>query len=201
MASHTSYPKNAGVLLVLLHLASAAARSASLADNPIVADGIAYLDSGWTVSTAGNNTRGPITIAATVPGDVISDLENAGLIGDPLSELNFLNESAAWTARKWSYLTNFTTTAAAAAAAAGGDVYMVVFDGVKMGATISVNGQTIGVTTDQFLRYSFEVNASVLGGGTSHTLKVAFDPTIACGGRWMACTGGWCVSLLGTSPY
>ena len=181
------------MVLLLLHLASAAARSASLADNPIVADGIAYLDSGWTVSTAGNNTRGPITLAATVPGDVISDLESAGLIGDPLSELNFLNESAAWTASKWTYRTNFTTTA-------GGDVYMVVFDGVKMGATISVNGQTIGVTTDQFLRYSFEVNASVLGGGTSHTLEVAFDPTIACGGRWMACTGGWCVSLLGTSP-
>ena len=168
--------------------------ASGLVDNPIVADEITYLDSGWTASTPGTPSlhTGPTTIAASVPGDIITDLETAGLVGDPLVELNFLNESAAWTNHTWTYRTEFTTADAAAAAAAG-DAYMLVFDGVKMGADVKVNGVLLGTVTDQFLRSSFPLNAGVLGasGSTKHTLELVFDPSISCGGRWMACTGGW----------
>lgn len=33
------------------------------------------------------------SISGKVPGDLITDLQNAGLIGDPLYELNWLNAS------------------------------------------------------------------------------------------------------------
>ena len=192
------------------------ALAAGLVDNPIGADSITYLHSGWTASTPGTGSSdhallpgswlriGPTTIPASVPGDLLTDLQRAGLIGDPLAELNFLNESAAWTANTWSYRTSFSADAAAGAAAAGGDdAYLLVFDGVKMGADVRVNGVLLGAVADQFLRYSFALNSSVLGlgrrrrgggGGTAtqqHELELIFDPGIACGGRWMACTGGW----------
>ena len=206
------------------------ALAAGLVDNPIGADSITYLHSGWTASTPGTSSSdhallpgsplriGPTTIPASVPGDLLTDLQRAGLIGDPLAELNFLNESAAWTANTWTYRTSFSVSAAdaggasGAAAAAGGDddddAYLLVFDGVKMGAEVRVNGVLLGTAVDQFLRYSFALNSSVLGlgrrrrgggggggGGTTtqqqHELELTFDPGIACGGRWMACTGGW----------
>lgn len=49
-----------------------------------------------------------ITINATVPGDLVTDLQNAGLIGDPLFEVNFRNSSL-WHGRTWTYRTTFDT--------------------------------------------------------------------------------------------
>ena len=110
--------------------------------------------------------------------------------------MNFLNDSAAWTNTTWTYRTTFSTGPLA------GNAYMLVFDGVKMGARVLVNGILLGTTTDQFLRYTFALNASVLIDhssntvgtavtGATHTLELVFDPAISCNGRWMACTGGW----------
>ena len=70
---------------------------------------------------------------------------------------------------------------------------VLVFDGIKMGAHISVNGVQIGQVADQFRRYVFPLPPSVLlhgAGASANTLEVAFDRNIDCGGRWMACTGG-----------
>jgi hypothetical protein len=121
-----------------------------------------------------------VSIAATVPGDLITDLEAAGMVGDPLYELNWLNSSI-WDSNTWTYTTSFTASPAA------GSSSILVFDGIKMGARIMVDGKLIGNTTDQFLRYLFPVTLSA----GSHTLDVVFDPKIDCGGRWMSCTGGW----------
>jgi hypothetical protein len=46
---------------------------------------------------------------------------------------------------------------------------MLVFDCVKMGADIKVNGVLLGTAADQFLRYSFTLNTSVLGVTNKHT--------------------------------
>ena len=72
-----------------------------------------------------------LQIPAVVPGDLLTDLQNAGQIGDPNYEKTFLNASI-WSAHTWTYATSFTLPAAAAAAAtaAGGRV-LLVFDGVK----------------------------------------------------------------------
>ena len=57
-----------------------------------------------------------------------------------------------------------------------------------MGAMIYLNGQVLGQATDQFLRYQYPVKHLLQ---LKNTLTVAFDSNIDCGGRWMACTGGW----------
>jgi len=67
-----------------------------------------------------------------------------------------------------------------------------VFDGVKMGARILINGQEIGTAADQFRRYTFPLSPSLLRAGEgANTLSVIFDKQVDCGGRWMSCTGGW----------
>jgi hypothetical protein len=62
-----------------------------------------------------------ISIPAKVPGDLITDLQAAGLVGDPLYELNWLNSSI-WDANTWTYTTTFT-------APAGAGTSLLVFDG------------------------------------------------------------------------
>ena len=122
------------------------------------------------------------TINASVPGDLITDLQTAGLIGDPLYELNFLNASL-WS-QPWVYKTAFTLPSGAS--------HRLVFDGVKMGATVKVNGNIVGTTHDQFLRYVFTIPESIVDNTELHqTLEVEFAApgAIDCGGRWMACSG------------
>ena len=76
-----------------------------------------------------------------------------------------------------------------------GSASTLVFDGVKMGAKVSVNGKAVGTAADQYLRYEFPLGSSgdgesVLRAG-ANTISVAFDPSIDVGGRFMSCTGGW----------
>jgi len=66
-----------------------------------------------------------VSIPARVPGDLLTDLERAGLIGDPLYELNWLNSSI-WDTNAWTYKTEFVAEAA-------GET-LLTFDGIKMGA-------------------------------------------------------------------
>ena len=114
---------------------------------------------------------------AAVPGDLVTDLQAAGLVGDPLYELNFLNASL-WSAHEWTLTTTFAAPAAPAAAAAAHWDWdsLLVFDGVKMGSRIVLDGKEIGNTTDQFLRYVFPVTHAI-GTGTAaaptrHKLEV-----------------------------
>ncbi len=93
-------------LYILLVLAAVfrAACSGGLVDHPIAGDTLVYLDgTDWQASTPANE----IQMAATVPGDLISDLFRAGLIADPLFDNNFLN-STLWDDRIWTYQKSFT---------------------------------------------------------------------------------------------
>lgn len=88
----------------------ATAAASGLVDHPIAGDSIVYLDgSGWTANTP---TVGPsgLTIPASVPGDLITDLFNAKVIPEPLFELNWKNASI-WTDNVWTYSTTFTANA------------------------------------------------------------------------------------------
>jgi len=168
---------------MLLHLLALSARDSLRAD-PIVGSAQQYLDGKWTAS------GGKFTIPANVPGDLITDLHEAGIIGDPLFEMNFLNGTATWNLPRWTYSTSFTLDHDVAARRGAGETALLVFDGVKMGAEIYLNGAHLGTATDQFLRYTFPVAASALS-ATTNNLTVVFDSSIDCGGRWMASTGGW----------
>ena len=78
-------------------------------------------------------------LAATVPGDLLSDLERAGTIGDPLFELNFKDEAqqSLWM-QDWAYTRSFALEGSSAAGA------LVVFDSIKMGARVYVDGALLG---------------------------------------------------------
>ena len=132
-----------------------------------------------------------------MPGDLISDLARAGLVGDPLFEHNFLNGTQTWNLPRWDLTKNFTLDPVLLAAIGAGHSTVLVLDGVKMGATVKFNGHVLGQATDQFLRYEFTLPPAVLatrelaGDAARHELEVSFDRSIDCGGRWMACSGGW----------
>ena len=77
-------------------------------------------------------------IGATVPGDLLSDLERAGTIGDPLYELNFKDKAqqSLWM-QDWAYTRSFSLEGSAAGA-------LLVFDSIKMGARVYVDGTLLG---------------------------------------------------------
>jgi hypothetical protein len=64
-------------------------------------------------------------ISGTVPGDLLTDLTAAGLIGDPLRELNF-QDSLLWHNYTWTYSTLLNVSAQAAAG-----TVLLVFDGAR----------------------------------------------------------------------
>eukprot|EP00055_Hartaetosiga_balthica_P010760 m.47003 g.47003 ORF g.47003 m.47003 type:complete len:1028 (-) comp7303_c0_seq1:128-3211(-) len=150
----------------------------TLNDDPIVGDGMTSLDGVWTASSS----SAQLSIPAQVPGDLLSDLETAHIIGNPYYELNFLNFSI-WNNHVWNYTKTFHH------ATLPGQSSLLVFDGVKMGARVYLNGNYVNLIVDQFKRYVFDATKFLTKG--SNTLVVSFDPQINVNGRFMACTGGW----------
>ena len=139
----------------------------------------------WTVSSASSQL---VDLAASVPGDLISDLQMNGVIDDPWHETNFLDNSSVWERPiDWTYRRNFTLPTGALS----GSRLLLVLDSVKMGATVRLNGARLGMTTDQFLRYEFDITDIIKSSGSANILELAFDPSISTAGRFMPCTGGW----------
>jgi hypothetical protein len=58
----------------------------------------------WRASSA----AAELTLPASVPGDLISDLHMSGIIGDPWFETTFLDNSSVWQLPDWSYTRNFS---------------------------------------------------------------------------------------------
>jgi hypothetical protein len=103
----------------------------SLVDRPIIGDAVQYLDGIWGVSNgkvgagtggwgggvAATHTSYPtslwqgIEVDGAVPGDLLTDLQRGGVIGDPFYELNFIpwgaTEVPVWDAGNWTYTTTF----------------------------------------------------------------------------------------------
>ena len=86
---------------------------------------------------AGAHPMETFTIKATVPGELITDLQNAGKVLDPLSSNNHKDPSqvAWWNGDVYTYTKTFAHTAAAAAGRT-----LLVFDGIKLGAVVTLNG-------------------------------------------------------------
>lgn len=183
--------------LIFLALATG---DVSLRDYPIASSVVpTYLDGNtWTASTQhppGFSDQQPkinITVAATVPGDLLTDLQVAKLIADPWLDTTWIQNSSLWTDHAWTYTTSFTVSDAVMAKTS---TLLLTFDGVKMGATVRVNGHTVGVLRDQFLRYSFPLdptNMGLVAGAGANRLDITFGvDDVAEDGRFMACTGGW----------
>lgn len=158
----------------------ALADAIGLRDVPPAADTIMYLDGPlWTASSDSGDT-----IAVTVPGEIISDLQVAGRIPDPWLNLAWRANAYLWDNHSWTYSTSFSAPVSA------GSTWLV-FDGVKMAADIVLNGASVGSTINWAQRYVFPVS---LASGINN-LSITFPPTISDtrndNGRYMGCSGGW----------
>lgn len=93
----------------------------------------------------------------------------------------------------WTYTKSFPSPPPPPAGTPPGTATLLVLDGVKMPATVSVNGVPVGHTTNQFLRYTFDVTAALHApGGPPNALALAFDSADdTTEGRFMASSGGW----------
>ena len=72
-------------------------------EDPIGADAITYLDDEQWSWVRGDDG---FTIPASVPGDVVTDLQRAGAIGDPLLDDNFVRDAPVWNTT-WTLRTTF----------------------------------------------------------------------------------------------
>ena len=157
-----------------------------------------YLDGNdWTLSSVDGNgfesdsRLAPVVVHAVVPGDVITDLQRAGLIVDPYFDqaLNASADAANAPGRAWRYTTRFRVPVASSAgvgtrtlADGKGDTLLLVFDGVKMPSRVTVDGTVLGHTANQFRRYIFDATSAVTNTGNTdrnnangtHVLTVEF---------------------------
>jgi hypothetical protein len=126
-----------------------------------------------------------VSLNATVPGDLVTDLQRAGIIEDPLTGTNFKNASI-WSGDGWNYSKTFDLPSTFTSV---GTSSLLVFEGIKMGAKIFLNDVQLGNVSDQHRRYVFSVSKLVK---RANQVTVMFDNTIDMSdGRFMSCSGGW----------
>ncbi len=179
--------------LSLLLLAVPASLGLGLVDDPIVGAAWQSLDGLWDLQVPGQ----PATLAGTVPGDLLTDLQRAGVIGDPLygNNFDFFDDSGKvvppfWETGNVTYTTTFSLAAPLAAAAE----VLLVLDGVKMASGVWLNSHYLGTTANQFVRWNYTVAALLLPPGQQNTLSIVFPPATDAANaqaRFMACSGGW----------
>lgn len=145
-----------------------------------------YLDgSDWTASESSLG----INISATVPGDVITDLQLAGIISDPWYELNFLDNRSLWdTNLSWVYTKNVFLPPQSNASNSSS---LLVFEGVRMGAHVIWNGVELGEVTNQFMRYIFSLPTDITMFGQMNEISLRFDSSLVLNGRFVASAAGW----------
>jgi beta-mannosidase len=164
-----------------------------------------YLDGAWTATEA---TLG-LSIPATVPGDIITDLQRAGVVGDPWYELNWLDNRTLWSPNSTAWVFSASNVTLTPPGAPPGSALLLVFEGIKMGARVSINGVLLGNATNQHVRYVFPIPSdAVLPAG--NRIEVAFDLslTVRCdmGAQspvWLGFRGcgGWVWVYLGGGAW
>lgn len=130
----------------------------------------------------------PSEINATVPGDIISDLQRAGVVNDPYYNTNWSLPTfvAAWNSGVWVYSKRFATPPAGGA---GGRV-LLVLEGIRNGATILLNGVVLGNATNAYRRYVYDLDATALrqqhDAEQPNELQIRFGSSlqINCDGRY-----------------
>ena len=137
------------------------------------------LHDGWQVQAVlgpvPENVRG-LSIAATVPGSVHTDLMAAGLIVDPYLDDN--ERLVAWIgACDWRYSTSFDWNDD------DHEHTELVFDGLDTVARVELNGQLVAETRNMHRTYRFDVRSLLREG--SNELAVTFaSPTRPSTAAW-----------------
>jgi small subunit ribosomal protein S20 len=165
------------------------------ADQPIAGSSIYYLDSSETnnwrasaeIQTKGSSKTNDLTIPATVPGDLLSDLKAAGIIGEPYYEVNFRNSSL-WDDNVWTYTIQFTTMSVLTidSTSNNSDVVkaLLVFDMANTAQTRKRARQTVkqrahNVGLRSTLRTAIKKIKSAIEGGDSKAAKKAFEENVS----------------------
>ena len=181
-------------LCTLCHSVSTSAPLTPLSDFPIVGSSLTSLNGEWEVSSPTQ----AIYITGSVPGDLITDLQNAAYIANPLYE-NTFKAGATWNDYVWYYTKFFTLTDAdiSRLTASTQTDLLLVFDGIKMGAHVYVNEVLLDTAIDQHQRYQFNLGTLhraspfLVGSGGVNNITLVFDPKIDTRGFFMDCSGGW----------
>jgi hypothetical protein len=146
------------------------------------------------------------------PKKIPGKTNNAGNI---LYEINWLKYEHLWTERDWEYQLPLKMPSSLddgrflSGNLKSSDSVLLVFDGVKMGATISISREDtsgsdsfstknskeriLGHTTNQFRRYMFDISEDIAAAkGAKLAIHVRFlrDERNDVDGRFMPCTGG-----------
>lgn len=145
----------------------------------------------WTIRSTVNPS---LIFNGTVPGDLITDLQVASIINDPIYENTFLTQNL-WNQNNtgWIYSVNFTL-----------DPYLLnpsvstllfVMDSIKLVGDIYLNNNYLGYTNNQFLRYTVPLTSSYLtpsNGPNNLTIVIApsNDPRLT-EGRVEGFAAGW----------
>jgi beta-mannosidase len=130
------------------------------------------LHAGWTVRAGRQEHIVPDAvwdriIPATVPGNVHTDLQRAGLLEDPYFGRNEL--LVQWVGQtEWIYETEFHVPEIDA------DNHELVFEGLDSIATVSLNDVELGRTANQHREYRFDVSTAIRAG--ANRLSVSFSP-------------------------
>ncbi len=139
------------------------------------------LDQGWTVRAVAGPVPAEldgVTVRATVPGCVHTDLLAAGLIPD-----SYLDENEAllaWVGDvDWRYETTFAW--GGDDAAAGHDVVELVAEGLDTVATVELDGAVVGRTANMHRTHRFDVTDALAVG--EHTLAVTFAAPVPAARR------------------
>ncbi|MGW6279219.1 glycoside hydrolase family 2 protein [Kribbella sp. NPDC055071] len=122
------------------------------------------------------------SIAATVPGEVHTDLLAAGEIPDPFDGDN--ESDLHWIGRtRWSYRTSFAWVAD------GNERQELVAEGLDTVATITLNGRVVGRTANQHRSYRLDVTGVLVAGDNELVIEFAGPLTAAEAARTTA--GSW----------
>ncbi|CAH0728508.1 unnamed protein product, partial [Brenthis ino] len=116
----------------------------------------------WTLQ----NKNKSIWVPGSVPGGVYTDLRNAGIIGDILSGFN--DVLCRWVAYDtWTYNGKFNVSTESLSYLNA----ILVLEGVDTVSYIELNGSPIGVTSNMFVRYVFDVKKYLKAGENDLTLN------------------------------
>ena len=107
---------------------------------------------GWRLEGKGEGNQGEISLPIRVPCDVQTALFDAGKLIDPSWGDNELK--AQWPGEQdWTYSREFEVPADFLA----NDAIILRLEDCDTFATIKINGEVVGVTSNRFLRYDFDV--------------------------------------------
>ncbi|CAL8069241.1 unnamed protein product [Orchesella dallaii] len=125
-------------------------------------------DNVWIASGYNASSGTEITVPATVPGGIYSDLEDNGVLSSAIyHEYNDLETR--WVGRmNWTFTRNFTVSSSLLEKAK----VVLVCEGLDTIAQVFINEMLVGKSENMFVRYTFDVKSVLRVGG--NTLRVAF---------------------------